>query len=208
MRRSLLRWVLGSAGVASCLAGATFTYKTHYEHPQYRYLPVDQEWRDHLQGILEMSRREVAASGSAEILVDISGAVEKPGVYKISSGGRVQEAILAAGGFAMEADKEFIHRDLNLANMVRDKDKIYIPFAGETIGHQGVDDGLESNSKVVNMNTATQAVLDSLVGIGEQRAIALIKNRPYEGLGDILDKTGISQSVFDKIIQEGYELTY
>lgn len=200
--------MLGSAGVAGCLTGAVFTYKTHYEHPQYRYLPVDQEWRDHLQGILEISRREVAASGPAEILVDVSGAVQKPGVYKISPGGRVQEVILAAGGFIADADKEFIHRDLNLANVVRDKDKIYIPFAGEAVSDRTTGGQGDDSSRKINMNTASQAVLDSLVGIGEQRAIALVSNRPYEGLQDLVDRTGISKSVFEKIIQEGYELTY
>lgn len=206
VRRSLLKVVLGGAGLASCLAGAVFTYKTHYEHPQYRYVPVDQEWRDHLQEIIEISRREVAASGPAEILVDVSGAVEKPGVYTISSGGRVQEAVLAAGGFTVEADKQFIHQDLNLANVVRDRDKIYIPFIGET-GRIGAGT-VSADNRVVDMNSASLTTLTSLTGIGDKRAEAIISNRPYHSIDDLVSKAGISISVFNKIIEEGYQLIY
>lgn len=203
IRSSLIRWLLGVTGVASCFVGALFTYKTHYEHPQYQYLPVDNEWREHLHAVIEASRKGITASGSAELVVDVSGAVDKPGVYKFSSGSRVQEAILAAGGFATKASKQFIHHELNLANTLRDKDKIYIPFEDENAV------GLTSaESNLIDVNTVSVEQLDQLPGIGDQRAQSIVKNRPYADGAELQSKTKIPRSVFENIESLGYELTY
>lgn len=67
------------------------------------------------------------------ITVDVSGAVLMPGAYQLSQDSRLQDAILLAGGFANQADRQYIHQQLNLADKLSDQQKIYIPSTGEDI---------------------------------------------------------------------------
>ncbi len=196
----------------SCVLGAVFTYKAHYEHPQYSYLPADQEWRDHLHEVVDLARRQTDASAAAELLVDVAGAVVKPGVYQVNAGGRIQEAILAAGGFAVEADQQYIHQKLNLADLLHDRSKIYIPFTGE------IDPSVQANtdasvsttetSQIVNLNTASSIELQSLTGIGDKRATEIIAARPIANEQDLIARTSIGASILTNIIADGFTLTY
>src|SRR3989344_2035035 len=67
------------------------------------------------------------SDSTAKIKVDVEGAVISPGVYELSSGARVQDALIAAGGLASDADRNSI----NLAAKMADGQKIYIPKKGE-----------------------------------------------------------------------------
>src|SRR3989344_3296713 len=84
------------------------------------------------------------------IQVDVSGAVNNPGVHKLTSGARVEEAIAAAGGLSGYADQNFISKSLNRSQKISDGIKIYIPFEGDQVpvgvGQGGIVAGVTSNT--------------------------------------------------------------
>lgn len=208
-RSRIAQIILGGTGFLSLAAGALFTYKTQYEHPKYRYLPADQEWRDHLRDVVEASRQNLATAAAVPLAVDVSGAVQKPGVYTLASGARVQEAILAAGGFKTDADKEFIHQRLNLADSVRDKGKIYIPFAGESVVTANLELNAPTDSpRTININQANSQELDELPGIGAKRVQNIMANRPFANEADLRERAGLNSSVLSAINDLGITLIY
>ena len=112
----------------------------------------------------------------------------------------LDDAIKKAGGFAQDADREYIAKNINLASVVKDGQKIYIPKVGETVSDSN-GNALSSNSKstLVNINTATESELDSLPGIGPVRAGKIIANRPYASINDLLTKKVLGEATFEKI---------
>lgn len=136
------------------------------------------------------------------ISVDVSGAVAKPGVYQLKDGSRIEDAVVAAGGFAETANKEYVSKYLNMAQKLSDGSKVYVPFAGEqTSGSQGggMVAGTSTTNAKVNINTASQAELEALSGIAATRASNIISGRPYGSVEDLLSKKILTKSVFDKI---------
>ncbi len=129
------------------------------------------------------------------VVVNVSGAVRNPGVYQLKVGSRVAEALTKAGGLVKDADRAWIDKNLNLARKLRDGEKIYIPRVGEEYSGSEV---LGAKSGVVNVNTASLSELDSLWGVGETRARAIIEHRPYSSLEELVSKAGIPQSVLEK----------
>ena len=134
------------------------------------------------------------------ISVDVSGAVQKPGVYQLKMGARIEEAISAAGGFTQTANGEYISKYLNMAQKLSDGAKVYVPVVGES-GPVGQTTGSVSgiNSSKVNINNATQAQLEALPGIGPVTASKIISDRPYQSIDDLLSKKIVSKAVFEKI---------
>lgn len=137
------------------------------------------------------------ASSSATIVVHIAGEVLNPGVYSLPFGSRVNELIQKAGGFSKEADYEFIDKIINLAQVLKDGQKIYIPKVGGE-NSSGSVVGVKTGS-LVNINTATLAELDSLPDIGEARGKKIIEGRPYSSIEELVEKKIIPQSTFEKI---------
>lgn len=148
---------------------------------------------------------EEAASTERQesIVVDVSGAVLKPGVYKLVSDARIQEALIAAGGLAQNADREYISKNINLALKISDGSKIYIPAKGESITHSASSGQAGSvagtNSGVININTASLSQLDSLPGVGLVIGQKIIDNRPYSSIEDLVSKKVVGTKVFEKI---------
>lgn len=134
-----------------------------------------------------------------EITVDVAGAVEKPGVYKLPSGSRNGDALVMAGGLSAKADREWVAKSLNLAEVVKDGGKIYIPRQLGNSDIQRIGESVNQTSAKVNINTASLGELDSLVGIGEARARTILDNRPYANTQELVSKAKIPQSVYDKI---------
>lgn len=134
------------------------------------------------------------------LTVDIEGYVARPGllIMESSSGKqvRIAEVIEKAGGFLPEADKDYIQRNINLASIVTDGMKLYIPTQGETTS-QSV-----KGATTVNVNTATMDELEKLAGIGATRAQAIIAGRPYGTLEDLETKIKLPSSVIEKIKNE------
>jgi len=139
------------------------------------------------------------------ITVDIAGAVEKPGVYKLPSESRIGDALVVAGGLSANADREWVAKTINLAEVVEDGEKVYVPFYKETpsqIEGKGVSlggQGVILSDKMININTASVSELDSLEGVGEVRAKLILDNRPYSKVSDLVEKAKIPESVYEKI---------
>ncbi len=138
----------------------------------------------------------IAAQGS-ELKIDVAGAVEQPGVYSLASGSRIGDVLVMAGGLSESADREWVAKMLNLAQEVKDGQKVFVP-ARETPS-QNNSEGVTLKSTLTNINTASVVELDRLEGIGEVRAQAIVDNRPYAETHELVTKAKIPQSVYDKI---------
>lgn len=152
-----------------------------------------------------------SASSSSEIAirVDVEGEVEKPGLYKLKNGDRIQEALIAAGGLGNSADRDWVAKKLNRAKLLSDGDKIYIPSKEETnqsketaTGKEQINAGedvLGSQAELINVNDASSAQLDTLPGVGEVTAQKIISGRPYDKIEDLLSRKIVGKSVYEKI---------
>jgi competence protein ComEA len=142
-----------------------------------------------------------------EIVVEVTGAVEKPGVYKFQNGARVDDALIAAGGLSFSADREWVGKMLNRAAKLTDGQKIFIPDKQSSVlsakkkeGYQNVSSNFSvSGANLVNINTASVKELDSLPGIGQVYAQKIIEQRPYSNLEELVSKKVIPQSLYEKI---------
>lgn len=135
-----------------------------------------------------------------EIVVDVAGAVMKPGVYKLKVDSRVQDALIAAGGMSEDADREKVAKSINLASKMVDGAKIYVPWQGEKIPDSQENVVLSAaNEGLININDASQSELEELPGIGEVTAGKIINGRPYSDINQLLEKKVVGQSVFEKI---------
>ncbi|MBP6912998.1 MAG: helix-hairpin-helix domain-containing protein [Candidatus Levybacteria bacterium] len=150
-------------------------------------------------------RSASTSSESSKIVVDVSGEVIASGVYTLSSGARVQDAVSAAGGFSSDADKDYISRSVNLAAPIRDGMKIYIPKIGEVKTGNSVeitsigDTTAQNVSNIISINSASQSELEVLPGIGPVSANKIINLRPYSSIEELLSKKAVGKSTFEKI---------
>lgn len=143
--------------------------------------------------IFEASSSKQNQSEAKTIFVDIEGAVANPGLYELPEHSRIQDALVAAGGIAAKADREYIAKNLNLAIKLTDGAKIYIPFVGEAVA------GIEAVDGLININTGSQAQLETLSGIGPVTAKKIIDGRPYSAVDELLNKKIVGSSVFSDI---------
>ena len=137
------------------------------------------------------------------IVVQIAGAVPRPGVYALAQGSRVQDAISAAGGFLAEADKSGI----NLARALDDGEQLEVPYAEGASPVLGTplpaSTESASSAELVNINTASLAELDTLPGIGPTTAQKIIdyreQNGPFLAKEDIINVSGVGPGTFERI---------
>jgi competence protein ComEA len=141
-----------------------------------------------------------------EIIIDVSGAVVKPGVYALKSDARVKDAILAAGGMSEIADRLKVAQTINLAAQLTDGGKLYIPAVGEQMtGSGGVSENgsggssIGSSTGIININSASETDLDALPGVGKVTADKIIANRPYQTVAELVAKKVVGSSEFNKI---------
>ena len=140
----------------------------------------------------------VVVTGSEDLVSDIrvyvTGAVINPGVYPLPEEARWADAVLAAGGFTADANPEGI----NLSRRVNDEDHILVPRAGQAVA-AGVSQG-----PLININTASEAELTSLPGIGEARARSIVTSRTSNGLfastEELLVRDLIPDSTYEDIV--------
>lgn len=142
------------------------------------------------------SQESGVGSQSGELVIDVSGEVARPGVYKLSSGARVEEALAAAGGIISGADTNYIEKYLNRAMRLLDGQKIYIPRIGAEDAQSTVSDTQKGH---VNINSASQAELEGLPEIGPKTAGKIISNRPYQNTSELLSKKIVGQQAYDQI---------
>src|SRR5512138_3889958 len=134
------------------------------------------------------------------VIVYITGAVPRPGVYALPRGARVQDAISAAGGFLAEAEKS----QINLAALVDDGEKLDIPYLEGSIPVIGtpVPEVVTSTTELININTASLAELDTLPGVGPTTAQKIIdyreQNGPFVNAEDIINVSGIGPGTYER----------
>lgn len=147
--------------------------------------------------------KESLVENQKMISVDVSGAVNKPGVYQLKNGSRIEEAIKAAGGFSEIASGEYISKYLNLAQLVLDGTKVYVPAVGDPTSPGGYAGLAPQSSKSVvgkvDINTSTQAELEALPGIGPVTASKIISDRPYQKVEELVEKKIVGKATFEKI---------
>lgn len=158
---------------------------------------------------VEVLNATTGNQNGGEITVEIAGAVVSPGVYKVSDGARIDDLLIKAGGFSVNADRVWTDKYLNRAAILTDGQKLYIPSAGEQSGSasaknnggdQTVSPNLSSDSNsMLNINTASLSELDSLPGIGQVYGQSIIEHRPYSMTSELVSKGAIKQSLYDKI---------
>lgn len=138
------------------------------------------------------------------IKVFVCGAVANEGVYELPEGSRVYDAVLAAGGFAEDADETYV----NQADFVSDAQKLYIPTKSEADEMKEAAKAPEESASgesggLININTADESALTTLPGIGQARARSIIdyrqQNGPFEKPEDLMKVSGIGQAGFDKL---------
>jgi competence protein ComEA len=143
----------------------------------------------------------------SEVTIDIAGEVINPGVYKLKGEGRINDALVVAGGLAAGADRDWVEKNLNQAERLVDGQKIYIPKVGESItSGKNVLGTSQSESKIIRINTATVEELDKLSGVGPAIAGRIIDYRTkvggFKNIEELKLVSGIGDKLFDKIKNE------
>lgn len=136
------------------------------------------------------------------VIVDVSGRVKSPGVYSLDKGSRAIDALNLAGGAKPGVDLS----DINLAHILFDGEQIIVGAPKVSYSSSSKIKAkikIPTVSSPINLNTATQAQLDTLPGIGPVMAARIIayksKNGPFAVIEDLKKVTGIGESKFAEI---------
>ena len=151
------------------------------------------------------------------VVIDVVGQVARPGVVTVPDGSRVVDVLSAAGGPLPSADVQ----RLNLARLVTDGEQVFVPRPGETppvpvgaLGGAGAGTGggsagagvagstLGGGGGLVDLNTATLAVLDTLPGVGPVLAQRILDWRQQHGRFSTVDELGEVSGIGDKLLEQ------
>jgi competence protein ComEA len=144
--------------------------------------------------------------GASELVVDVAGAVVRPGVYHLARGARIGDAIEAAGGYGPRVDAARASAELNLAALLEDGQHVVVPSrdsAGGSTGGGGSGSGgsgAGGGTEPVDLNMATEAELEALPGIGPATAAKIIASREttrFTAVQDLRDRKLVGQKTFD-----------
>lgn len=152
---------------------------------------------------------EVATDATKEraetmIYVDIKGAVKVPGIYQLKNQQRIWDALALAGGVSEEADTV----QVNYAQKVKDQMIIYVPKKGESVAQsletlQESAPAQQNQEEKINLNTATEAELQTISGIGAKKAQEIIRFRdeqgPFKTVEELKNVPGIGEKTVDRL---------
>lgn len=161
---------------------------------------------------VESSNLEVSENGkkdeNKEIIIHVTGEINKPGIVSLKENSRIADAINAAGGATKDADLN----QINLAYVLEDGQKIYIPNKNEKIednkyivsgNGNTVENNISKEGDKVNINEAMQTELEELPGIGPSLASRIIEyretNGKFEKIDDLKNVKGIGDAKFGEI---------
>jgi competence protein ComEA len=144
-----------------------------------------------------------SAVSGAELVVEIVGAVAKPGVYRVPPGSRLVDLVRLAGGYGPRVDTARAESELNLAAPVKDGDHIRVPTRDDAIGEAVPSSGAASpGGALVDVNTATQAELEELPGVGPataQKIIAAREEAPFRAVEELRSRGVLGEKTFEKL---------
>jgi competence protein ComEA len=137
---------------------------------------------------------------ASQLVVQAAGAVAKPGVYTVPGSARVNDLIAAAGGLAPHADPD----QVELAAPLTDGERVYVPRIGEASPQPSESSsGASSPHALVDLNSASEADLEALPGIGPALAQAIIDHRsqhgPFRSIDDLAEVRGIGPAKMEQL---------
>lgn len=142
-----------------------------------------------------------AATG--EIVVQVTGAVARPGVFRLASSARVADLIDAAGGYGPRVDTVRLEAEVQLAAPLEDGDRIHVPSRDEpAVGSLPEAPGGGTGASLVDLNRATAAELDALPGIGPvtaEKIIAAREDAPFTTVNDLRSRGVLGEKTFERI---------
>lgn len=168
---------------------------------------INYDYLDDTEQIQEDNQEEnITKKEEALIVVHIAGAVQKEGIVKLEEGTRIIDAIEAAGGLKEEADLT----NINLAYVISDGQKIYIPNINEENNNLKNGEGLvnttggnQEENTLININTTTVTELLELPGIGSSTAQKIVDYRKENGkfntIEEIKNVSGIGDAKYNNI---------
>ncbi len=131
------------------------------------------------------------------VFVHICGEVVFPGVYEVPAGSRLCDVLLLAGGFTEEAAADSV----NMAGPAVDGMQVVVPSL--IVAEKAAEEKEKERSGLVNINTASEAELCTLAGIGPSRAAAIIAYRDAHGgfshIEEIMQVDGIKSATYEKL---------
>jgi competence protein ComEA len=146
-------------------------------------------------------------ANTAVDVVYVAGAVQRPGLYRVTSGARVDDAVRAAGGLRPDADALAV----NLAARTEDGEEIAVPVLGDAGTPRGLHTrtarGRRARSRkaaphVVDLNSVDASELASIPGIGPAIAARIVAVRERDGafatLDQLLDVAGMTSGRLDR----------
>lgn len=139
---------------------------------------------------------------SQELIIDVAGKVERPGIVTLPQGSRLYEAIEAAGGVKGRVDTTA----LNMARQLTDGEQVLVglaPVAAVGAGSAEQPAGAAPGATKIDLNTATAEQLDTLPGVGPVTAQAILgwrdTNGPFSAVEDLLDVKGIGEATLAEL---------
>jgi competence protein ComEA len=143
-----------------------------------------------------------AAGSPAEMLVDVQGAVARPGLVRLASGSRVADAIAAAGGYTAQTDLLAAASSINLAAALTDGAQVFVPIQGAVAIPSAGPGGGGGSGGLVNLNNASPEALEALPGIGPvtvQKIVAARQERPFATLEELVEREVMNRGQLDDI---------
>mgnify|MGYP001026415096 CR=1 FL=1 len=163
---------------------------------------VDEEFTEAADG-RAAAERPVTPTAIPFIVAYVSGAVRAPDVYRLPGGARIKDLVLAAGGFADDADIERI----NLAAPITDGQHVRVPWIGDATAAAEITPAESpkggNSGGLLDLNRATVAELDALPGIGSVLANRIVEWReregPFRSVDDLGKVEGIGPALLAKL---------
>lgn len=217
-KKYVLAGAIFAIGLILFLHSSQSTDSNDFNHVDSKTKVIKSELPDEQKS--KTATKNAANMKPQEVTCDIAGAVKNEGVYTLKKGARLNELIEVAGGLASNAQLKHVNRAL----ILKDQDKIHIPYRGEKIKNNQVVSSVNGNTDAaeassaftsnnsvneqstsvkVNLNTADTQELQKLNGIGQKKAELIVayrqKNGQFKKIEDLKQISGIGDKTFEAL---------